>query len=152
MNYTAHTCICVRAVRANTWKHTCHRLVKWLPRRMLSMSASWEFVILCPQRQREGRAGPVDRELMMLGNHRPMWLKQLDSLLVPISGSIKPSKGPHSGLCLGGCWLQNNQIVPGGDWLASEKRDEVKEKCSPSENKALSRTDGEIVTILNWWH
>lgn len=80
--------------------------VNYLPQ--LSMSASGEFVILCPQRQQEGRAGRVDRKLIMLGNCRPMGFKRFDSLLVPISGSIKPSKGPHIGLYLGQHQLQNS--------------------------------------------
>lgn len=33
----------------------------------------------------------------MLRSQQPMGFMQLDSLPVPISGSIKPSKGPHSG-------------------------------------------------------
>lgn len=132
----AHACIFVKMTSAVTCKTICHTLVKWLQRRMLlsapsiclswlsgkvtelnlfvndlpqlSMSASGEFVILCPQRQQEGRAGLVDRKLMMLGNCRPMGFRQFDSLLVPISGSIKPSKGPHSGLYLGQHRLQNS--------------------------------------------
>lgn len=83
----------------------------------------------CLQRQWEERPGPVDTELMMLKNYQPMRFMQLVSLLLPNSASVKQSKGAHSGEAPGACLVQNNQVVPDWDWLESDKREEVKERC-----------------------
>lgn len=94
----------------------------------LSASASWEFWHFMPTEAARG-VGRASREVDDDARKPSANGVQPIRLITCANGSVEPSKGPHSGLSLGACWLQTNWVVPGWDWLVSDKRDEVKEKC-----------------------
>lgn len=62
----------------------------------------------------------VDRELTVPGELRPMGFKQLDSLRVPISRSVRLLVGAHRQPSRGVCGLPKDQTVPGYDWFEIE--------------------------------
>lgn len=114
-----------------------------------STSASWECCHFVALRGSEKvRARPVDRELMTLGRHRPMGFMQLDALLVPSIGSIKPSKGQHSGP-LGTKQSACARLRLTGEYWEGESKNCVRERWVPqSEHKVLSLLATTVHEIL----